>query len=139
MSFSDLKPTIQSSMDGLGYVEWPDAFDFNNIPETIRDKSYHIEFGEIIGGSSNHQVHEFLFPIVLRVFLEGYRDISSARDDALVQVESIFGSILDPNNRLGECIKDIIPDSVLINSASESNKNDIIIQIGLSAKIFYKY
>ena len=59
-------------MDGLGYEEWQDGFNFNNIPETILDQAYHVGPAEISGGVANQLDHKFDYDLTLRVFKKGF-------------------------------------------------------------------
>jgi hypothetical protein len=135
MSLSQVRSLFRTRLDGLGYREWPDGFNFENIPDTILDRSYHIETGLISGTSANQTVHNFSYSISLRVFLKGYRDPAAAIDDAVSQAETILADILSPSVRLSTTIKDIVPDTITVEPFDISNDNDVILKMDFTADI----
>lgn len=126
-------------MDTAGYTEWRDGFNFENLPSSILDRSYHIESGEIESTSSNHQVHEFNCPITVRLFLKGYLDPVQAIDDAYTDVESILAALLSPDDRLGTDVFDVVPGNIAIVPLATSNDNSLIVEMVFSAKTFMKF
>lgn len=135
MSLTAVKAYFETRLDALNYHEWDDAFNIENIPDTLVDKAYHVEFNSISSSGTSHKVHEFDFPVTVRVFLKGFRDVDAAKDDAVVQYESILGGVLAPANRLGTAIKDIVPNNMVLLPIAQSNDNDIILEMTFTAKV----
>jgi hypothetical protein len=133
MSFSSVRPFFRTNLDELGFSEWKDGFNFENIPDQILNNSYHIEVGQISGGPSNQLVHEFSYPVLVRIFLKGYLDPASGIDAAMEVVDNVYHQVLDPSVRLGTVIKDVIPDSVSVRPQDISNDNNIVLELGFSA------
>lgn len=136
MSFAAVLPYFRARMSALGYAEWDDSFNFKNIPENIVNGAYHLEFETATSGPANQQPHRFDSPVILRVFFKGYRDTKQVRDDALTNADTILAEILDPNNRLGTTLKDIVPSTIDIVTVDDSNDNDIILEMVFST-VFY--
>ena len=131
MSFTAPRPYMRDLMDTLNYREWTDGFNFENIPSTIFDESYHLETGLVSGLPANQVVHQFDFPLTLRVFLKGFRDPASAIDDALLRADEINASVLSPSNRLSETtgIKDVVPGTVQVLPYDTTNDNAVILEM----------
>ena len=135
-NISKVRPLFRTMLEGLNYVEHVSEFDAENIPSSVRDKSYHIKSGDLSGAPSNQQANVFIYPITLTIFSEGYRDTSSAIDGADVIRESIFTTILNPTNRLGVNIKNIEPTSSSIATIDESNDNSLVIEFNFECIIY---
>lgn len=136
MSFTAVRSFFRTRLDGLGYQEWTDGFNFDNIPSSTLDGTYHLTTGTITGGPSNSIVHEFDYSITVRVFFRGELDPASAIDDALAEAETIHADILAPANRLGTAIKDIEPGTVDALPQDVSNDNNVILEMVFNANIF---
>jgi len=135
MSVTAVIPLFRTQMDGLGYNEWTDAFNIENIPSTIIDGSYHIEVGNGSGGVINQHVQNISMPIVLRLFRRGFRDSASMRDEMLGELETIICNILAPAIRLSVSVKNIEFDGFTLEPLDESNDNSAILEMNFTNKI----
>lgn len=117
-------------MDALNYKEHKDAFNYANIPNTIINKSYHIETptggrrGTYTNGSQDIE-HD----CVVRVFFKGYRYPALAIDEAMASYGTILDRVLDSNNRLNAGIKNIYLNDVNIQPYDASNDNLVLLEI----------
>lgn len=135
MSITAVKPYFRAKLDALDYTEWSDGFNFENIPEALLDRAYHLEIGTITSGPANQTTHVFSYPLTVRVFLKGFKDPAANIDDAVGQAETILSSILDVTDRLGATIKDVINDSIDIVPLAGSNDNHLILEMNFTAVI----
>lgn len=132
----EVRDHFRDVLNTLGLREWPTAFSYDNIPSTILTDSYHMTIDPIVSGPSNHQVHKFDYPLTLRVFLKGFRDESESVDAAVKVGQDILCAVLQSSSRLGDTIKDIVPNSMQPIPLSGSNDNSIIIELSFTAKVF---
>ncbi len=139
MAITDVRQYFKDRMYALGYNEWTDAFNIENIPSSILDKSFHVESGAIASSASNHQPHRFDCSITTRLFLKGYNNPSEAVDDAYVHCEDILGEILSPSNRLGTNVHDVQPVSIAVDPLTASNDNSVVLIIIFNAITFMKF
>lgn len=131
---------FRSRLNSLGYKEWTDGFNVENIPKSLLDGSYHISSGSVSPTPSNHQVHEFVSDVLIRVYLKGYRDPAQAIDKAFEKAELVLGAVLLPSMRLAQdCIKDIEPGVIDVEALSASNDNSVILNMNFSVKTFNKF
>jgi hypothetical protein len=131
MFIADVRPYFRTRMETLGYEEWSDGFNNENIPETLLERVFHLESGEIAPTASNHQVHE--------VYLRGFNNPVEAIDNAYVVAETILADILLPANRFGTCIKDVEPGAISAKPLSDRNDNSVILEMSFVAKTFMKF
>lgn len=134
MSLAEIRPYMRDILDGLGYDEWTDGFNFENIPSTIFNESYHLEVGVISAGVANQRAYRFTAPVLLRVFLKGFRSPSEAIDDALLRGDTILSGVLAESERLGvpadnRSIKNVFPGPIQTLPFDASNDNAIILQM----------
>jgi hypothetical protein len=132
MSVTLVLPLFRTRMDDLGYREWTDGFNVENIPSTIIDKSYHLEVNDGSGGVINQHVQNISMPITLRVFRNGFRDPASMRDEMLGDMEAIVCDILLPAVRLSSGIKNIVFDSFSLLPLDVSNDNSVILEMNFT-------
>ena len=108
MSLANVLPLFRTRLDGLGYSEWDDAFNVENIPSTILDKSYHLDIGLVTGGGIPHRAQNAEMPVTARIFLKGYRDMKTSKDNAVSESQTILCDILATSVRLDTNVKNII-------------------------------
>lgn len=85
-----LRPYFRSRLASLGFNEWPEPFDFQNIPSNIIDRSFNLELGTITGTERMHLHHEFDALVTVRAFFKGFREPATALDEAIARAELIF-------------------------------------------------
>ena len=83
MSLTSVRDYFRTRLDGLGFTEWTDGFDFEYVPETIIDGSYHLTVGSLSLITSNHTVDDINYPIAIGLYLKGFRDPASAIDESI--------------------------------------------------------
>lgn len=139
MSMTEVRTYFRARLNALNYREHPDGFNFENIPQTILDRSYHLEIGLITGSTANQETHNFSYPLTIRIFLKGFRDPAAKIDDAIGQAEVILADVLKPSNRLGVTIKDVVPDTVQVIPLDGTNDNDMILQMDFTTNLVCKF
>ncbi len=138
MGLSDVRAYFRTSMESLGYNEWRDGFNAENIPSTLLDNSFHIVSGDITP-TVNHQGHEFDCPITIRIFKKGFLDPVSAIDESYIDVETIYAEILSPANRLTVDVHDVVPTGISVNPLTLQNDNAAVVEINFNAKTFMRF
>ena len=139
MSLSSVRDLFRTRLDGLGYREHKDGFNFENIPQTLLDESYHLEIATITGSTTNQLTTFFEYPLNVRIFLKGFRDPASAIDDAITRAEEILADILSPSVRYGDDVKDIVPNTIEVNPLAITNDNDVILEMTFTSRIFCNF
>lgn len=139
MCLADVRIYIRNRMETLGYEEWRDGFNVENIPSTMLERSFHIESGDIAPTASNHQVHQFISPLIVRVYLKGYHDPVEAIDQAMETAEEILEDILLPSNRLGTEVKDVTPTNISVKPLNDQNDNAVILELGFDATTLKRF
>lgn len=133
MSFSTIKPFFEARMVAVDpeLKEWCDAFNIDNIPATILDKSWHIRFDPFSYSTGAAQVClPFECPITISVFFKGYRNPREAVDMALIFADAIVKECTKPVQRLNQpSIKNVLPNNVSIRELSDSNDNAAVLEI----------
>lgn len=133
MSFSTIRPYFQERMSVIDteLKEWEDAFNVDNIPATILDKSWHLDFSPFsynTGGA--HTCLSFECPITLSVFFKGYRNPVEAVDMALLFADAILKECTKPVQRLNQPkIKNVLPGNISVRELSDSNDNAAVLEI----------
>lgn len=126
----DIRPYFRTHMDALGFREHKDAFNYENIPNTIINKSYHIDTptgGR--RGSYTNASQPIEHDCVIRVFIKGFRYPALAVDEAMGYYDQILATALSPQNRLNAGIKNVFLNNVSIRPYEASNDNIVLLEI----------
>lgn len=132
---SEVRDYARVVLKSLGYQEWKDAFNVDNIPSTLLDKVFHVEHGIASQRQNNQQNLELIAPFSVTMFRKGFRDPNAALDDAAVLTDTIIKEFLAPENRLTQqgTIKNIAFESAEMTPISASNDNAVLVKVAFSA------
>lgn len=135
MSISDSKNYFRVRMTALGFKEWSDGFNFDNIPSTLINKSFSLTLTGANGSLHDNTCIKSEPNFMLRVFLKGFRDPKTILDEALVQAELIIQDLVSIPQRTAEpTVWNVHYDSLDLKPI-ETNDNAIIIEIGLRCQV----
>ena len=134
MSFTDTRPYFRGILDGLDYIEWRDALNFDNIPHTIIDRSYHIESISIAAGAANQLVYTYTYNVNIRLFRKAYNDTVGTFEELEADVLSLSEQVLKASNRLSTTngLLDVIPGSITFSPIDTSNDNLQVAIVGFT-------
>ncbi len=118
------------------FREWTDAFNITNIPSTFYNKSFHIAYGEVSGGTLSGKTQQIGVPIIISCGFKGYRNVSENLDKAMDSVMSVIEETQKPQNRLGEKIKNVKFNSMRANESFDNNDNLILITQNYEVTMF---
>lgn len=133
MSLSLVRPYFKARMEALGYQEWPDGFNFENIPDSILDQSFHVELRQVNPEGLDSPSHlELRVPVTVRVYLKGYRYPADAIDSAMVRLDDIYKEILKPTNRLSGTggLRNVLPTAASVDPLNAENDNAVVLVLG---------
>lgn len=136
MSFSAVRGYFRTRMTGLGHSEWTDALNFENIPESIQDRAFHIETVAATGNDQTMTRLDANFDANVRLFVKSYRDTSAGMDRAISFADEAICDIINPENANGVSVKDVEFIGMTISERSASNDNTIIVEMNYSARLF---
>ena len=135
MSTTAVLPLFRTRLNGLGYREWTEAFNIENNPSTILDKSYHLEINDSTSVVINQHVLTITMPLTVRIFRKGFRDNSAMRDEMLAEMESFVCDILLPNVRFGSAVKNIVFNGFSLLPLDESNDTSVVLEMSFSTQV----
>lgn len=134
--FSHVRSYFRTHMNSLKFKEWKDAFNVDNIPETILHNSYHIEtIRGVRRNPYNASDQEFEQDVTIRVFKEGFRNPADAIDDCMTALDRITAVVLDTANRANCNIKNIYLNNFEIRPLADTNDNSAVLEITFSCLI----
>lgn len=135
---TQVRPYFRSVCTGLGLREWRDGFNFENIPRTLLDRSFHIETNSgSRRGAYSQQSQEIEQDCSVRVFLKGFRNPADAIDRAMALYEEILESALS-EDRLGCDIKNVFLNTMQILPLDPTNDNSVILEVTFTCLIIIK-
>lgn len=118
----------------IGLTEWTDAFNYENIPSNLINYSFFIESPvfEGVKAISNYD-QEINCRVEVKFFIKGYRTPKEAMDKAIEKSEALLKEVLKPTNRLGQCLKNVVFNSVNVEPFAGSNDNLIMVTASFTA------
>lgn len=124
--------------DSGPFREWKDAFNFENIPNNIIDRSYHLEIESIQSQAQNDATSDENMSVTLRVFFKGLREVQPQLDKAFDECFVIKTNLIRRPNFIGQAnIKSVIFNS-LAPSFPTSNDNLILMTFNFTVRLFYR-
>lgn len=139
MSLSLVRPFFRSRMNALNFREHDDAFDLENNPQSILDRSYLIESGPVAIESTGPTTFNLDYDVTLRVFLKGGRDNKLVVDEAFGVADTILADISDSQVRLDGDLENALPTGVTVEPLSGTNDNDVILSISFTGRVICNY
>lgn len=134
MSLSLVRSFLRDRMNGLGYVEWTDAFSTENIPSTILDKTYHILSPSADGRAINMHDLPIDFSQELSIFRRGFRNPAEAVDGVIADLEDIICDLFDPEQRFDGHLN-IVLGGFTIEPLGDDNDNSVKATLNLSVQV----
>ena len=129
MSLSNVRPYFRTILDNLNYSEWKDGFNFENIPQSILDRSYHLGPPSITGIKNNQLDQELNASITIKIHIKGYLDPALAIDTAVQEGEEVIKESVLSTNRIGIPIKNVIFESMEIEPLNQNDDNSVTISM----------
>lgn len=138
MSLNLVRPYFRARLNALGYKEWSDGFNFDNIPENIIDKSYHLDANQITNTQLNHNDLEVSHTVVTRVWFKGFKTVKEALDRTMERIDDIMVEVLKPTNRVTGTggLRNVTLDNVVIEPLADSNDNTIRVSLTWDVRVY---
>ena len=138
MSFDTIRPYFQARMRAADpeFVEWEDAFNIDNIPNSQLDCAWHIS----IGGGTLVTFNQFCLgmdvSVTVNAWVKGYRTPMEAVDSGLEKLESILKECCRHSQRLTQpYIKNVVPTSFNVEALSATNDNIARLVINFTLRV----
>jgi len=124
----------RARMNNLGYQEWTDSFNFENIPRTLLEDVYHLELGTVSRKNEQHDNIELNVPLIVRLFSRSFLNTGEGRDAAIILADTVIDSFVKGSNRLGNAnIETIQFDQLVLQALNEENDNSLMLIIDFTA------
>lgn len=134
MSLVDVRTYFKTKLNGLGFTQWTDAFDFQNIPNTVLDKNYFLETKTFSRISQNQIDLNLKCDVNVIVFLKGYRNLDTAYTESLSKALLIIKELTKISNAKTQSnIKNVNIESFDISPLDAASDNLFMINMSFSA------
>lgn len=134
MRLADIRPFLREVVTDLGFTEWPDGFNFENIPENISEKAYHILTPSGDGGPISMHDQQVSVVNQIRIFRKGFRDPGEAIDTIMSDLDNVICDLFHPEHRFNGHLN-ITLDGFEINPLSDSNDNSVVATLNVNVKV----
>lgn len=134
MKLADIRPFLREVMNDQGFTEWPDGFNFENIPENIEEKAYHILTPSGDGGPISMHDQQIGVTNEIRIFRKGFRKPGETIDLIMSDLDNVICDMFHPENRFKGHLN-ITLDGFEINPLSDSNDNSVVATLNVNVKV----
>lgn len=110
------------------FRQWADAFNKENIPSNILDKSFFIEY-DVAGTVPLDTYVEDTISVTLSLFFKGYSNPQAALDNAIDTAEKMRENIIGIVNIRDSSFLTVEPSSITPLPVDTSNDNSIVIEM----------
>jgi hypothetical protein len=138
VSIKSIRPFFAARLEAIGFREWRDGFVFENIPETILDKSFHVYLETISGSPIDQKDQSLTGLVVIRVFFRGYRDVTEAIDESISSTEAIVKEVCKVSNRTSEGLLNVVFDGVDYEPLTAQNDNSVLVTLRFAAQTLFE-
>lgn len=133
---TSVRTYARARMNALGYKEWSDGFNSENIPRTKLDAAYHIETGVVRGTGIHQNNQDIEVPFTIRFFKAQGRDPKALIDQAETAADTVIAAFLKATNRLVNTNpKNISFQTFTLEPLADSNDNGVIVKIEFTALV----
>lgn len=117
----------------LGYTEWDDGFNSENIPRTLLDRSFHLTLGDCSNRKNSHDNLEIDCPVSVELYRAQNRKPKDLIDTGVGIADTVMADILNAANRLtyGNGLMNVTFQTMRVIKSSDSNDNSLRVQIDL--------
>lgn len=125
MSLKSSRDYLRARAVAVGLREWSDGFNFDNIPSSVINKSFHLSSNLGVGIKNNQIDQEINVEHTIVFFVSGFKNPASAVDSALEIVEDLIKESITPKNRLTQTsgVKNVVFENFNLEASSASNDN----------------
>jgi hypothetical protein len=137
VSFQAAREQFRTVLDSIGFNEWKDGFNTEDIPSSLIDGAYHLTSYSASAVSHNHTDLSVEQRIQVTVWRKGYKDFASGIDALNQDADLIFGTLLAPSNRLTPALKSIKFVSMTIEPLAVSNDNSAKLTLDFDCLVYF--
>ena len=118
-------------LNALGYTEWDDGFNSDNIPRTIQDRAYHLTLGDCSNRKNSHDNLEIDCPVSVELYRAQSRKPKDLIDTGVSIADTVMADLLNAANRLtyGNGLKNVNFQTMRVIKSNDSNDNSLRVQI----------
>lgn len=128
MSLANVYPYFRARLNTLGFKEWQDGFNRENIPSTVIDGSYHILTPSASGGTINQNHQNVEVSLTVQLVFKGYRYPSDAKEKSLVECEKIIKDICSIQNRTSQLLN-VVFNGFSMSALNASDDNQVLLEL----------
>ncbi len=129
---------VRARMKALKYTEWAGGFNFENIPRTQLDKTFHVLLGEPRSEGTMHQGQMVRVPFSVRVFVSEARNVQGQYDAAITKGDIVRSDLISAMNRQGnDDVKNVSFNSMRLEPIGNSNDMAPALKIDFEALVIF--
>lgn len=110
------------------FSEWEDGFNMENIPSTLMDKSFFVEYG-ISSVADDKTLIIDTIEVTLRLFFKGFRNVKDALDNSMDLADNIRINILGKGNIANSDYLTAQNTGMVASQINESNDNSLVVEM----------
>lgn len=133
MSMTLVRSYFKARCLTVGMKEHNDAFNEDNVASTVIDNSFHVLLSGFNGRKLNQNDQEIECSVTVTFWVKGFKKPTEGLDRAVSKSEVLLKETLKNSNRLGQCLKNVVFNSVNYSALSEDNDNAVKVTMNFTA------
>lgn len=137
MAFNSIQNSydnVREAFISLGFDEWTDAFNIENIPNSRINKAFHMNISSITPANNDFSSLTLDSSLVVNWFLKGYRTPFDAKQESTKLIEQIIVKLCNVQNRTANGVANIILSNILPQEIDISNDNIVLVEMAFTIK-----
>lgn len=134
MSVKGIRTYARNRMAALGFTEWTDGFNFENVPQTLLSTRYILRLNDSSGGKVSNDNQEISFPLVVESAIKPTGNPKSLIEQGFDRADSIIDTFMVANQRLSQTdFRNIVHSSTsVVPLDGDSNDNGVRVLVGFN-------
>jgi hypothetical protein len=138
MSVTSVLDYFKTGYETIGFVEWTDPFNIENIPSTVLEKAFHVELGTGVPKTHTQTLLEVLLPVTVKSFRKGYRNAASALRACSADVDTVMNELMKAENRFTQStIKNVLLSRFSFDRLGTTNDNIAILSMEFEVLVLF--
>lgn len=126
MSLTAVRPYFTAQLTALGFTEWKDGFQDDNIPATLLDRSFFQLITNVSGTQTNNDNIEVSTQVEVRCYFKGYNDPFAAYDEAILKSEEVIKSCVNISSQVGTALKGVYLSTMNLEPLEIDNNDNVV-------------
>lgn len=134
MSVKGIRTYARARMAALGFTEWTDGFNFENVPQTLLSTRYILRLSDGSGDKVSNDNQEIRFPLVVESAIKPTGNPKSLIEQGFDRADAIVAEFMQADQRLSssDFLNIVHASTAVVPLDGASNDNGVRVLVGFN-------